>query len=1004
MGTQPPALPPDLLATCEAIQFRAATPAARTAAFAALAAAHPEHATQLAAWQAAVQAAAPAADGGQPPELPDYRLVGKLGEGGFGEVWRAQQVRPVLRDVALKLLKRGMDSAAILRRFAREQEALARMNHDAIAKIHDAGTTADGQPFFAMELVEGEPITDFCDRWRLPLAARLRLLLGVCRGVHHAHQKGVVHRDLKPSNILVAGTAAAPQPKLIDFGIARALEPEAASLALTETGMMLGTPAYMAPEQAAGDLAAIDTRTDVYALGALLFELLTGETLLQGQVPTAATPWQVRRQLLEGETPRPSGRVRRDAATVALRAAARSISAATWERALRQDLDWIVLKATAKEPEQRYGSAADLAADLERHLQQEPVLAGPPSASYRLRKFVRRHRLQVGAALAVVVTAVLGAVVSWRWAAVAEANAAVAADRAAEIARRIAEFERLAGVVQLEQARVAARQLQPPWPEQIPALRAWLAQRSEPLRQLRPGLASALADLASRSRPLTAAESDAARGRDPRWPKLVELRARRDGLATAVAQGERALPGATTAADSLADWQRSFVALFGRRPDPSAPVLDEGKLLAAALEQAQLQLATVERDEQQLASAIDAALVPHFDLPADQFLFTTLRRLLTELDEFDGREGAWVTARLQWAEQVDGLTRSHPRARVGWDQMREEFAAAGRLGSGSPYAGVRVELAPQTGLVPLGRNPKTGLFEFYDLLSAWDGVGLPSDLPIPEHAADGTIAVGPGTGIVFVLLPGGECSYGTQREDPQGPYYDPSAPPDQTVHRGQLQPFLLARHELTQGQWRRLSRYSGQVPEPSYYKTGTGIRLLRFDDRHPVEMVSHAEAEGLLQCCGLLLPSEVQWEYACRAGTTTPWWCAKAELVRCANVADRRLALAAGQAIGEAWDDRYSLHAPVGTFQANPFGLHDTHGNLAEWCSDESGQLGAALRATDGRRLYGDGSGMRVLRGGFFGVAAAQCGSGIRVQAAPSVQSSQYGVRPARPLQLVAPR
>jgi len=299
-------------------------------------------------------------------------------------------------------------------------------------------------------------------------------------------------------------------------------------------------------------------------------------------------------------------------------------------------------------------------------------------------------------------------------------------------------------------------------------------------------------------------------------------------------------------------------------------------------------------------------------------------------------------------------------------------------------------------LVPLGRNPNTGLLEFYHLLSAWNGAEDPLAMALPQRAADGWLATRDDTGIVFVLLPGGLCRYGSQRADPTGPNFDPTAQPDQQVFEGELRPFLLARHETTQAQWRSLMRLQGGDETPSYYTTGTSIRLLVFTDRHPVEMVSWHDAGNLLRASGLSLPSEVQWEYACRAGTSTPWWCGRSELVRCANLADKHFAQAAGQDVGEPWDDLYSLTAPVGVYQSNAFGLEGMHGNVGEWCSDESGRLGAALRPVDGRRLFGDGSGARVLRGGYFAERGNLATSGFRAQAAPTVRSTHFGCRAMR--------
>jgi serine/threonine protein kinase/formylglycine-generating enzyme required for sulfatase activity len=990
-------LPQALVGALESLLFRGGSEAARDAGVVELCARHPEHAVALRRWLAAVQGLGAgsfgedAEDGGDVPrQIGPYRLIGRLGQGGFGDVYLAEQEHPVRRRVALKVLRLGMDSEQVLQRFAREQDALARMNHDAIAKIYDAGTTPTGQPFFAMELVDGAPLVACCERDGLSLRARLDLFVATCLGVHHAHQKGVVHRDLKPSNVLVTKVGERHQPKLIDFGIARALEGDASNPTLTEAGVMLGTPAYMAPEQARGDLAAIDTMTDVYALGAILFELLTGVPPYGGDGVSGSSPWELRQRILDAETPRPS-RMRTTTAT----------KATSWRRQLGAELDWIVLKAMAKGPEERYPSAAELAADVARFLAQEPVSAGPPSATYRLRKFVRRHRLTVAAGAMVLSTAITGALVSWRWANVAEANAqvadgnaAIAAQRARELAAKVAEFDRLASVVQLEAARSAERELHPAWPAQVGALRRWLQDVAQPLLAKRRDLGVAVEALAQRARPMDQAMRQAARERDARWRQLLELRERRDALLPLVELGGKQLHG-EDAGQQSSGFAASLRQVLGKEPPSTSPRASEEQLLADALAACKRQLEQVAAAERALAAAIDDDVVPAFDETAEAFLFVTLRRVARELDAFEQGDVARVQQRLQWAERL-ASSFDHPDAPWTWVQCREQLAAATAIGSASPYAGCSLDLGPQPGLVPLGRNERTGLFEFYDLASAAESGVASERVPLPGRRPDGTFAMGPESGIVFVLLPGGPCAFGSQNTDPKGRHFDPMSTSDDRVCEAQLRPFLLARHELSQGQWRRLARALGERPRPSFFASGTTVGLVSFGDLHPVEMVSWTEAERLLRRCGMSLPSEAQWEYACRAGSTTPWSCEPGQLVVCANLADQHYGVAAVRTDVEPWDDLYAGPAPIGSLRPNAFGLHDMHGNVAEWCSDESGKLGAPLRELDGRRTFGDGTGMRVVRGGFFGLRAPMVRSAARAQAAVGVQSSQYGVRAMR--------
>ncbi len=340
-----------------------------------------------------------------------YRLVEKIGEGGGGVVFRAEQEQPVRRQVALKVIRLGMDTAEVVARFEAERQALALMEHPHIARVFDAGATPAGRPFFVMEWVRGEPINKFCDARRLFLPERLELFAQVCQAVQHAHQKGVVHRDLKPSNILVApGDDGAPAPKVIDFGIAKAT---AARLTehtlLTSRDQFVGTPAYMSPEQAEPANLDVDTRADIYSLGVLLYELLTGRLPLDPEGLRAAGVDEIRRQIREVDPPRPSARLAAlEPDELAEVAAQRGAVPARLLAAVRGDLDWIAMRCLEKDRARRYDSAGDLAQDIARHLAHEPVAARPPSKFYLLQKMVRRHRVAVAAAAAVVLALVAG--------------------------------------------------------------------------------------------------------------------------------------------------------------------------------------------------------------------------------------------------------------------------------------------------------------------------------------------------------------------------------------------------------------------------------------------------------------------------------------------------------------------------------------------------------------------------------------------------------------------
>jgi len=328
-----------------------------------------------------------------------WRLMRRLGQGGMGIVYLAQRMGGEFsQNAALKLIRHGMDSKEVLARFETERQALGLMDHPAIAKIYDAGSTPDGRPFFAMEHVSGIPITEHCDRHALAIDERLDLFMQVCEGVQHAHQKAVIHRDLKPSNVLVGLQDGRPIVKIIDFGIAKAVARRLTERTLyTEIGMMLGTPAYMSPEQAGMTGEDVDTRSDVYSLGVILYELLVGAPPFDPEEMRRAGFDEIRRRIREQEPPRPSARLEtlRDRSIESARL--RATDPKALRRELRGDLDWITMHAIEKDRARRYGSPAELAEDIGRHLRHEPVLAHAPSTSYRARKFVRRHRLGVAA-------------------------------------------------------------------------------------------------------------------------------------------------------------------------------------------------------------------------------------------------------------------------------------------------------------------------------------------------------------------------------------------------------------------------------------------------------------------------------------------------------------------------------------------------------------------------------------------------------------------------------
>ncbi len=343
-----------------------------------------------------------------------YKLMEQIGEGGFGLVYVADQQSPIRRRVALKIIKPGMESREVLTRFEAERQAIALMDHPNIARVFDAGVTESAQPYFVMELVRGVPLTEYCDSHQLDISERLKLFVDICNSVQHAHQKGIIHRDLKPSNILVTLQDGKPLVKVIDFGVAKAIGQSLTIKTMyTRFASMVGTPAYMSPEQAGMSTGDIDTRSDIYSLGVLLYELLTGTTPFDSERLQSAGFDELRRIIREEEPHRPSTRLttlnNQLATTIA---ANRNVDAAKLAASMKRDLDWIVMKALDKDRNRRYATAGSMAEDVSRFLVHQPVIACPPSTWYRFTKFARRNKVAITTASSVTTALLLGTIVS----------------------------------------------------------------------------------------------------------------------------------------------------------------------------------------------------------------------------------------------------------------------------------------------------------------------------------------------------------------------------------------------------------------------------------------------------------------------------------------------------------------------------------------------------------------------------------------------------------------
>ncbi|MEQ8763657.1 MAG: protein kinase [Planctomycetota bacterium] len=873
-----------------------------------------------------------------------YRIIERIGEGGMGVVFRAEQREPVRRIVALKLIRPGLDSKQILARFEAERQALALMNHPNIAQVFDAGTE-DGRPYFVMEYIPGIPITEYCDTHRLKTADRIDLFLKVCDAVQHAHQKGIIHRDLKPTNILVTPGTDVPVPKIIDFGVAKDLDHRLSAQTLfTMTGQLVGTPEYMAPEQSGPGSRDIDTRADVYSLGVLLYELLVGK--LPWVPGEGHSPAELRESLYSVDPTRPSTLLSEMGDESRTIAAYRRTNPRTLSRELKGDLDWITLRAMEKDRTRRYASASELAADIQRHLDGEPVLAGPPSTWYRIQKFARRNRVFVTSALAVSAALLVGLIVSWHLYLETRSQALVNEELLEEKRGLLEQLEqRVASDVELmahlgrvrDLEQQAEKTLWPPYADRVQELESWLDHAEKELASL-PGLRRALQEIRLESLTITEAEYDARRKGMPQYRERERLQ------------------------EMLAQW------------DEKAPMSDEVRF----------ELAAARRRLEDLDDEIEGFEIWRFSDPDDQWRHDTLAALVAELDRWMSDDEAVSAV----ASIRNRLVAAHRMNRIPRRQVEEAWAKARKAIREHPlYSGLEIDRQP--GLLPLGPDPDSTLWEFAHLISG----------EVPGRDPAGHIVIEDDSAIVLVLIPGGRDLLGSQGHDPRGPNYDQRTRPNESEpFEIELSPFFLSKFELTQGQWFRLTSTHPSPYGPNHERTR--------DDwaRHPVEYISFDDCQSVLGRNGLALPTECQWEYATRAGTDTPWWTGEQsfDLQDVANLADESAAnenpLLRRQY--ERWNDGHFIHSTVGEFRANPFGLHDVYGNVAEICRDRVDQVGVSspLRVPgDGESILDDAS-KRIMRGGNHASVSGSARSAFRLPVYADFRAQGMGVRPSRSL------
>jgi len=872
-----------------------------------------------------------------------YKILEVIGEGGMGTVLLAEQSEPVRRRVALKVIKLGMDTKDVIARFEAERQALAMMDHPNIARVLDAGTTGKGRPYFAMEYVPGDPITTYCDKQKLSVAKRLRLFKLVCLGIQHAHQKGIIHRDLKPSNVLVQVQDGKPVPKIIDFGLAKATNQRLTERTLfTQRGAILGTPEYMSPEQAEMTGLDVDTRSDIYSMGVLLYQLIAGQLPFAPEKLRTAGYSEIQRTIREVDPPRPSTRLSTKSESSTSVALQRGTDFGGLVRQLRGDLDWITMKALEKDPNRRYQTALGLMNDIEHHLQNEPVNASPPSSWYRIERFLRRNKGKVAAAAVVFVSLIVGIIATTFFYFSAEEQREAAEENAKLYKKAHTDLMLLANVVKLQEAKDAVPNLAPAWPENVDAMLKWREDQARPLKTKLTEVRDTLRDLEQAALAYTKED----RARDRRTSKhyvgYTEAVARREELSDEL---EDLSDGGEDAKEAVLDLQQQIRVLDGQIPE---------------FEQ-ELQVRRTFR----------------FANPSDQFLHDWLSQLVEGLTGFvDGEHGemAIIEDRLRWAEQVERETLTGQTVARKWGRAAREIARS------SIYRGMT--LVPQMGLVPLGENPVTRLWEF----------GHPRSGTLPgRDKKSGRLVITPETGLVFVLIPKGLFRMGAQAENPEDFTHK-----DDEYHKEdpvELGAFFLAKYEMTQGQWYRLNRGL----KPSEYSAE--YRAVKVEMTHPVERVSWTMCRDLLEEHGLVIPTEAQWEYACRTNKDSSWpWSTgtvRKSLQGYANVAD-------SSANVESWKrepdlkDGHTIHAPVGTFLPNAFGLCDMHGNVWEWCRDQKCDYLDSTVDKDGLRVSAGAKQERVIRGGCFARDADYARSAFRNYKLPDQKANDLGIRPAR--------
>ena len=883
---------------------------------------------------------------GTPPRIiDDFKIIREIGKGGMGAVYEAEQIS-LKRKVALKILPSHLSlSEKSVLKFKREAIAGGRQSHPGIVAIYNVGEH-DGIHFITQELVPGGmTLTDLLDDYkktkdRQPGYFRepARLILEITRALQHAHDGGVIHRDIKPSNILLTKDG---RPKVTDFGLAKLED----ALSLSRTGDFVGTPYYMSPEQAMGRRMGIDLRTDIYSLGVTLYELLALRRPFEGK-----TTQDMLKSIMLVDPVSPS----------------------KIDPRVPRDLSLICLKAMEKNPDDRYPSMKAFGDDLERYLSGDVILARPTGVGTRFWKKVKRNPvISASVGVASIAAIIFAVVVPWvmyvneqelhrrekenAHLLAAERDKAVAAEEVAQA--RYKQILRLSDVKRLDDLVEDAEKLWPAYPENIPFYESWLNQAHALLGRMELHKKT-LAELRISSLPYGEAEREKDRESHPQWEALQVLYGFKVELL------EKLNPKDSSGVGKVRSGQRTLDARTDLDPERLEKELEK---LENRISEIQEQVS-----ERRTWSFEDTETGWQHDMIAD--LVDGLENLA------NGEESLLkdVQERLLFASGIE--RKSIDDHRDAWDAAIVSIADEKAC---PEYRGLVIE--PIIGIVPIGRDPSSGLWEFAHLQTG----------KIPERGEDGELTLTEESGMVFVLVPGGAFAMGARKPSKDHPMgsanTDPGFKPEEgPVHTVTLKPFFMSKFEMTQGQW---VRFTGK--NPSNYGPRSRIGGHQHDLLHPVENVSWYDCSKILHRLKLRLPTEAEWEYAARARTGTVYFTGDEllSLQGAANIADRSLE-GYGDSIQceKSLDDGYLVHARVGTFRANDFGLHDVHGNVFEWCEDvysNSYDMTPVDGAANKR-----GKAKAVVRGGAWNSNASQCRSASRNGSGMSSRGELLGLRP----------